>query len=196
MKSLVRAGTFTMGSRTVHRFGYGAMQLAGPGVFGPPKDRDGAIAVLREFRDVRCGRLPALPSLELFQEMMSFSLGQQVPPEYAPMMREDMLWDAQATPQLGASGRDFRVVVPLLMQLWMFLTPAIYDQAGKTVSPTTEAVLLANPVQAVVTNFRAAVLGTPFDWPGLAVAAAAGVILFAAGAVYFRRTERAFADVI
>src|SRR5262245_33230273 len=35
-------------SLTVHRMGYGAMQLAGPGVFGPPKDREAALAVLRE----------------------------------------------------------------------------------------------------------------------------------------------------
>jgi aryl-alcohol dehydrogenase-like predicted oxidoreductase len=42
-----KAGTFTLGSRTVRRLGYGAMQLAGPGVFGPPKDPQGAIAVLR-----------------------------------------------------------------------------------------------------------------------------------------------------
>jgi aryl-alcohol dehydrogenase-like predicted oxidoreductase len=48
MKSLAKAGTFEMGHRTVHRLGYGAMQLAGPGVFGPPKDRDAALAVLRE----------------------------------------------------------------------------------------------------------------------------------------------------
>jgi pyridoxine 4-dehydrogenase len=42
-------GTFTMAENlTVTRVGYGAMQLAGPGVFGPPKDRDAAIAVLRE----------------------------------------------------------------------------------------------------------------------------------------------------
>ena len=41
-------GTWTLGDLTVTRFGYGAMQLAGPGVFGPPKDRDAAIAVLRE----------------------------------------------------------------------------------------------------------------------------------------------------
>jgi aryl-alcohol dehydrogenase-like predicted oxidoreductase len=39
--------TFVLGSRTVKRLGYGAMQLAGPGVFGPPKDRDAALAVLR-----------------------------------------------------------------------------------------------------------------------------------------------------
>ena len=40
--------TFSLAGRTVNRMGYGAMQLAGPGVFGPPKDRDAAIAVLRE----------------------------------------------------------------------------------------------------------------------------------------------------
>jgi pyridoxine 4-dehydrogenase len=48
MFSIDSAGTFTIGDRTVRRLGYGAMQLAGPGVFGPPKDRDAALAVLRE----------------------------------------------------------------------------------------------------------------------------------------------------
>lgn len=41
-------GTYTLGGRTVRRLGYGAMQLAGRGVFGPPKDHDAALAVLRE----------------------------------------------------------------------------------------------------------------------------------------------------
>jgi len=40
--------TFVLGDRPVNRLGYGAMQLAGPGVFGPPKDPDAAVAVLRE----------------------------------------------------------------------------------------------------------------------------------------------------
>jgi pyridoxine 4-dehydrogenase len=40
--------TFARTSMTVHRMGYGAMQLAGPGVYGPPKDPEGALAVLRE----------------------------------------------------------------------------------------------------------------------------------------------------
>ena len=48
MTSLDRSGTFRLGDRTVKRLGYGAMQLAGPGVFGPPKDRAAAVAVLRE----------------------------------------------------------------------------------------------------------------------------------------------------
>ena len=41
------AGALALGDRTVRRLGYGAMQLAGPGVFGPPRDRDAALAVLR-----------------------------------------------------------------------------------------------------------------------------------------------------
>jgi pyridoxine 4-dehydrogenase len=48
MTDISGAGTFALGDRIVQRVGYGAMQLAGPGVFGPPKDRETAIAVLRE----------------------------------------------------------------------------------------------------------------------------------------------------
>ena len=48
MIDISRAGTFALGTRRVKRVGYGAMQLAGPGVFGPPKDRQSALAVLRE----------------------------------------------------------------------------------------------------------------------------------------------------
>ncbi|MDO6416415.1 aldo/keto reductase family oxidoreductase [Sphingomonas sp. BIUV-7] len=47
MTDISKAGTFTLGGRNVKRLGYGAMQLAGPGVFGPPKDRGAAVAVLR-----------------------------------------------------------------------------------------------------------------------------------------------------
>jgi aryl-alcohol dehydrogenase-like predicted oxidoreductase len=45
-------GTWTLGNLTVSRLGYGAMQLAGPGVMGPPADRDGALAVLRDVIDL------------------------------------------------------------------------------------------------------------------------------------------------
>ncbi|MBE7213412.1 MAG: aldo/keto reductase, partial [Gluconacetobacter diazotrophicus] len=48
MPDISKAGTYTLGDRTVNRLGYGAMQLAGPGVFGPPKDRAAAVAVLHE----------------------------------------------------------------------------------------------------------------------------------------------------
>ena len=48
MATIGKSGTYRLGDRTVKRLGYGAMQLAGKGVFGPPKDHDAAIAVLRE----------------------------------------------------------------------------------------------------------------------------------------------------
>jgi pyridoxine 4-dehydrogenase len=48
MSSIEQSGTFKLGDHTVKRLGYGAMQLAGPGVFGPPKDHAAALAVLRE----------------------------------------------------------------------------------------------------------------------------------------------------
>ncbi|KZB52451.1 aldo/keto reductase family oxidoreductase [Thalassospira xiamenensis] len=48
MSSIEQAGNFKIGDLSVKRMGYGAMQLAGPGVYGPPKDRDSAIRVLRK----------------------------------------------------------------------------------------------------------------------------------------------------
>lgn len=48
MSKVAKAGSFLLGDRSVNRMGYGAMQLAGPNVFGPPKDSKSAIAVLRE----------------------------------------------------------------------------------------------------------------------------------------------------
>jgi pyridoxine 4-dehydrogenase len=47
MSNIETAGTYTLGERSVNRLGYGAMQLAGPHVMGPPRDRDAAVAVLR-----------------------------------------------------------------------------------------------------------------------------------------------------
>lgn len=51
MSSVQQSGTYTLGDRQVWRLGYGAMQLAGPGVFGPPKDPDMAVRVLQAARD-------------------------------------------------------------------------------------------------------------------------------------------------
>ncbi len=53
MTITMKADVFPLGDRLVNRMGYGAMQLTGPGVFGPPKDRNAALAVLREA--VACG---------------------------------------------------------------------------------------------------------------------------------------------
>ena len=59
MSSIDKAGAYTFGHRTVKRMGYGAMQLAGPGVYGPPKDHDAAAEVVGAGGgDVGHGRSP------------------------------------------------------------------------------------------------------------------------------------------
>lgn len=92
--------------------------------------------------------------------------------------------------------RDFRVVLPLLMQMWLFLTPVIYLQAHGALGPVSEAVQLLNPAHGVIAAFRAAALGTGFDWLALGASAAVGIVLFAVGLWYFHKVERSFADVI
>jgi hypothetical protein len=60
---ITAAGVFSLGNRNVNRMGYGAMQLAGPGVFGPPKDRHAALAVLREV--VARGSTTSTPAISM-----------------------------------------------------------------------------------------------------------------------------------
>jgi lipopolysaccharide transport system permease protein len=92
--------------------------------------------------------------------------------------------------------RDFRVVVPFLIQMWLFLTPAIYLQAGVVFGPVGQLVQTLNPAHGTIGAFRAAALGSPLDWAALGVAVAEGVLLFGVGLWYFHRVERNFADVI
>jgi lipopolysaccharide transport system permease protein len=92
--------------------------------------------------------------------------------------------------------RDFRHVVPFMIQLWMFATPSVYMSAKDVVGPRGEPLLPLNPAYGLIVNFRAAVLGTELDLYSLALStlvAAAGLIV---GCFYFRRVERSFADEI
>jgi lipopolysaccharide transport system permease protein len=97
---------------------------------------------------------------------------------------------------LTVAYRDFRYVVPFTLQLWMFATPAIFLQDLRVLGPRMEQGLMLNPVHGLIVNFRAAVLGGPFDLAALGVSAASGLVLFVAASLYFRRVERTFADVI
>jgi lipopolysaccharide transport system permease protein len=97
---------------------------------------------------------------------------------------------------LTVAYRDFRFVVPFLVQLWMFATPCIYMQTGNVVGPVGEMLLPLNPAYGLIVNFRQAVLGGDFDWYSLGVSGAVSVALLALGIVAFRRMERTFADII
>jgi homopolymeric O-antigen transport system permease protein len=97
---------------------------------------------------------------------------------------------------LTVAYRDFRHVVPFMVQLWMFATPAIYLHAADTVSSKWCWWLPLNPAHGLIASFRVAVLGGQFDWYALALSSAVSIVLLVAGGMYFRRVERTFADII
>jgi lipopolysaccharide transport system permease protein len=96
---------------------------------------------------------------------------------------------------LNVRYRDVRYVTPFLLQIWMFLTPVIYPMS--MVPERFRWLAALNPMSGIVEAHRAAVLPEKaVDWTALAVAAAGSAALFALGALYFKRVERTFADVI
>ena len=97
---------------------------------------------------------------------------------------------------LTVSYRDFRHVVPFLVQFWMFATPCIYLQQDAALGTRGRLLLPLNPAYGLIANFRAALLGLPLDYPALAVSSLVGVMLLFVGCFCFRRMEGSFADLI
>lgn len=97
---------------------------------------------------------------------------------------------------LTVSFRDFRYVVPFMVQLWMFATPSVYMQADQILHPRWGWVLAFNPAYGMIAGFRGAALGHPVDAYDVVVSAIVSILVLVAGALYFRRAERSFADVI
>lgn len=96
---------------------------------------------------------------------------------------------------LNVNYRDFRYIIPFLIQVGLFMTPAIY-LAGDLISPRMEQWLMLNPMHALVSSFRAALFGLPIPWLGLGVALVISASVFVAGVLYFRHVEGTFADNI
>jgi len=99
---------------------------------------------------------------------------------------------------LNVSYRDFRYVIPFLVQVWMFATPSVYMNVakGNTSGGALKAVLALNPMTGLIAAFRAACSGGAVPWGQFAVSSAVAVLVFFVGCLYFRRTERNFADII
>ena len=95
---------------------------------------------------------------------------------------------------LNIQYRDVKHVTPFVVQTWMYMTPIIYPMS--LVPERFRAVYALNPMAGVVEGFRAVMLGsTSVAWPTIAISVAAGLVLLVSGALYFRKTERVFADV-
>ena len=90
--------------------------------------------------------------------------------------------------------RDFRFVIPFLVQIWMFATPVIYPSS--VVPESWQWMLWLNPLSGLINAFRSAFLGKPFDLSTFAISMAFSILVFIFGFAYFTRVERRFADVI
>jgi lipopolysaccharide transport system permease protein len=95
---------------------------------------------------------------------------------------------------LAVAYRDFRYVVPFRLQFWMFATPVVYPLS--LVPEAWRWAYFLNPMVGVIEGFRAAFLGKPFDIMALGFSLAIATLLLLAGAAYFAKVERRFADII
>ena len=96
---------------------------------------------------------------------------------------------------LNAKYRDIQYTIPLLIQLWMFVSPVVYPT---TMIPEKYRFIYSlNPLSGVIEGFRSILLGTvPFPTQMVVYAGLFGLIVFIIGVSYFKQVERTFADII
>jgi lipopolysaccharide transport system permease protein len=95
---------------------------------------------------------------------------------------------------LTVTYRDFRYVIPFMIQFWMFATPVIYPTS--MFPEKWQWVLYLNPMAGLIEGFRSAFLGRAFDIEGLIISGISAIVLFAVGVMMFEKMERRFADII
>lgn len=95
---------------------------------------------------------------------------------------------------LNVEYRDLRVVIPFLLQFWLYATPVVYPVGA--LPPRFRIFALLNPVTGIVDAFRDSLTGQPIGWGAFAYSTAVSVVVLITGAYYFRRMERQFADVL
>ena len=100
---------------------------------------------------------------------------------------------------LNVKYRDFRYIIPFVVQFGQFITPVMYSSSlvREKFGETAMLVYSLNPMVGVVDGFRWCVTGgTAIHWPSFLVSCGFSVVLLVLGVWYFRRTEKTFADVI
>jgi lipopolysaccharide transport system permease protein len=90
--------------------------------------------------------------------------------------------------------RDFKHIVPFVVQLMMFATPTYYSI--QNVPQKYRYIASLNPMFGIVDAFRSCILGTPMFWDCFLISSTVAVTVFTFAVFYFRRTERLFADFV
>lgn len=94
---------------------------------------------------------------------------------------------------LTVSYRDFRFVIPFMLQAMMYLSPVVYPVS--MVPQRYQWLLALNPMAGIIDAYRSAILGKPWNLTTLGISTAVALAMFIYGLFYFRKTERRFADV-
>jgi lipopolysaccharide transport system permease protein len=94
---------------------------------------------------------------------------------------------------LTVSYRDFRFLIPFMLQVMMYASPVVYSV--HLFPQRYQWILALNPMAGIIDGYRSAILGKPWDWMNLGISSTVAAALFIFGIYYFRKTERGFADV-
>jgi len=95
---------------------------------------------------------------------------------------------------LNVKYRDFRYIVPFMIQVLLFLTPIIYPVASINI-PMFKIIFLLNPVATAIELLRSGINGTPPEWNLVLLAFTISLLFFLVGVAFFRKTEQYFADL-
>ena len=95
---------------------------------------------------------------------------------------------------LNVKYRDFRYIIPFMIQALLFLTPVIYPVSIITY-PWAKYLIAVNPMSGAVNLIRGAVIQSPPDGQLLMISVISAIVLFFIGLLYFKKTERYFADI-
>lgn len=95
---------------------------------------------------------------------------------------------------LSIQYRDVKHLIPFLSTMWMYASPVVYPMSR--VPDRYRFWYALNPMAGSLEAFRASLVGRPVEWGPWAQSAIVAVVVFVSGALYFRRTERVFADVV
>lgn len=140
----------------------------------------------------------AIAIVILFLMMLWYGVGWSVNLLAAPLLIAGTIFIALgvgvALAALTVAYRDFRYVIPFLLQFWMFATPVVYP--ASLVPEEWRWALFLNPMAGFIEGFRSAFLGQPFDWTAIAISLVIAVTVFIAGIACFEKMERRFADII
>lgn len=95
---------------------------------------------------------------------------------------------------LNVKYRDFRYIIPFAVQIGLYITPVGFSS---NVIPEKWRLLYSlNPMVGVVDGFRYCIINEPFYWPGILLSVSIIVVFLFIGVIYFRKTEKSFADNI